>query len=333
MDRATLMDPWVLARIGSIYLFVGLIAGGIAYLGNTWGSKIGKKRLSIFGMRPRHTSNFITAVTGSLIAVTTLTLFAFFSEEVRGLLRGVDQLKAQLSQLKSEVQEVQKQLALSRLVWNVGEAITQGTLDPGLPAETQRLRILTQLDYANTCSVQQNNRIAREKREEPLEPDSQLLVWDESQLSHLAEQMVTEEKVVGVRIVAERNCLYKDKVPVKLELLPVSRIFREGEVVAAQTLQPDNPELLREWYAFLDAVRESALRRGMMEVNDSLGGGLTPEDFDRLIQELKRLHGPGKVSAVAKRDLYQTSRLAVRIQVEPARTSQRQPRLAARRSR
>lgn len=333
MDRATLMDPWVWARIGSIYLFVGLIAGGIAYLGNTWGSKIGKKRLSIFGMRPRHTSNFITAITGSLIAVTTLTLFAFFSEEVRGLLKGVDQLKTELRRLNDEIKAVKQTLALSRLVWNVGEAITQGTLLPGVPAETQRLRILTQLDYANTCSVQQNNRISKDKGEEPLEPDAQLLVWDEAQVSRLADQMATEDKVVGVRIVAERNCLYKDKVPVKLELMPVSRIFQEGEVVASQTLQPDSPELLREWYAFLDAVRETALRRGMIEVNDSLGGGLTQEDFNRLILELKRLSGPGKVSAVAKGDLYQTSRLDVRIVVEPVRTSQRQRPLAARRSR
>ena len=311
------MDPWVVARIGSIYTVVAIIAAGIAYLGNSWGRKIGKKRLSLFKMRPQHTSNFVTAVTGSLIAVTTLTLFAAFSEEVRGLLQGVDRLKTELRQLHGEMEAVQKQLALSRLVWNVGEAITQGTLNPGIPPETQRTRILTQLDYANTCSIQQNNRIAKEKHEPTLAMDTHLVVWDEDQLRQVADQLSSGDQVVGVRIVAERNCLYKDPVPVKLVLIPVSRIFRKGEVVASQKLQTDSPELLLQWYAFVDAVRESALRRGMMEVNDSLGGGLTSTDFFALVEQLKRLHRPVKITAVARQDLYPTSALDVATQVVP----------------
>ena len=321
MDRATLMDPWFWARLGSIYTVVAVVAGAIAYLGNDLGRQIGRKKMSVFGLRPRHTSNFITVVTGSLIAVTTLTLILLSSETARRMLAGIDKLKGELNRLQTEVDIAQRQRDQSWVVWGVGQVISQGTLEPGIESATQRLRILVQLDLANTWSITKNNVIAKEKRDELLDPTTQLLVWDEGQLSQVADQMTVENKVVGVRIVAERNCLYRDKVPVKLELLPVSRIFREGEVVASHTLQPDNPELLREWYDFLSAVRESALRRGMIEVNDSLGGGLTAEDFDRLIKELKRLPGPGKVSAVAKSDLYQTSRLSVRIEVNSAHAS------------
>lgn len=319
MDRELFLDPWVWVRIITVYTVVAVLAGAIAYLGNTWGKEIGKKRLSIFGMRPKHTSNFITTITGSLIAVTTLTLILLFSDSARQMLAGVHRLRAQLISLEQQVRDIQVKLAQSYVVWGVGQIISQGTLEPRIDAATQRARILTQLELANSWSISKNNDIARRKGEEPLDPlTTQLLVWDETQLSEVAAKMLTEEQVVGVQIVAERNCLYKDKVPVKLALLPVTRIFHEGELVASQVLQPDNPELLLKWIDFVAAVKESALRRGMMEVNDSLGGGLTQEDLARLIDDLKHLSGPGRVSAIASMDLYQTSRLAVRIKVEPA---------------
>jgi len=312
------MGSWVWLRATAIYLLVALLAGGIAYLGNHLGRQIGKKRMSILGMRPRHTSNFITVVTGSVIAISTLSLFAIFSESVRGVIVGIEQSKQELKRLQKEIDVVRRQRDQSRVVWGVGQPILQGTLQPGVPTDQQRERIMGVLDLANALSVQRNNDIAREKREPLLDPSTQLLVWNEDELLALANKMVDEPAVVGVRILADHNCLYKDMVKVRLETLQVNRLFREGDVVATHSVQPENPELLREWYAFLDEVREAALRRGMIEINNSLGGGLSSQDFDRLIQDIKRLQGPGKLVAVAKFDLYETSSLAIRIEVRPA---------------
>lgn len=309
------MDIWVVLRVVGNYLIAAVLAGGIAYLGNHLGRQIGKKRMSVLGMRPRHTSNFITVVTGSLIAVATLTLAAGLSREVRGVLTGIDEARRELARLENEVERVRRHLSQSRVVYGVGQAILQGTLEPGIPEATQRLRITGVLDLANVLAIQRNNDVAREKGEELLDPTTQLLEWDEAQVTHLATVMVNEEKVAGVRIVAKQNSLYRDKVPVDLEPVKVSRVFRQGEIVATHRLQPKDAELLREWYAFLDQVRESALRKGMIEINDSLGGGLSSQDFERLIQDIKRLQGPGKLVAVAKHDLYQTSALAIRIEV------------------
>ena len=57
---------------GVLLIAVLIITGGaIAFIGDRLGTKIGKKRLSIFGLRPRHTSIVITIFTG--ICITTLT--------------------------------------------------------------------------------------------------------------------------------------------------------------------------------------------------------------------------------------------------------------------
>src|ERR1022692_3638810 len=91
---------WGLLHVLGLYLLVGLLAGLIAYLGNDVGRKIGRKKMSVLGLRPRHTSNFITTLTGPIIAIVTLTLFAAFSEPVRQLLRGTDQLEKRNIELK-----------------------------------------------------------------------------------------------------------------------------------------------------------------------------------------------------------------------------------------
>lgn len=319
MDYAALRDPWVWTRIGSIYLLVAVVAGCIAYMGNDLGKKIGKKKRSLFGLRPKHTSNLITALVGSLIATVTLTLVLIFSQEARYLLTGVDRLRAQMTFLQKEVDKLQNQVYQSRIVWGTGQPIAQGPLRPGLDVTAQRAVILTNLMGANQASIQRNNEIAREKGEQPLPLDAKLLEWDDAQLDKIAQQMMGENQVIGIRVLAARNCLYKDQVPVTLELVAVSRIFKKGEVVASHPIRGDTPELLREWYDFVGEVKEEALRRGMMEINGSLGTGVKPEDFDRLIEDIKRLQGSGKLMAVATADMYQTSTFQIRLEVVPDR--------------
>ncbi len=56
--------------IYTIILLV-LVSGLVAYLGDLLGRRMGKRRLRLFGMRPRHTAILVTSVTGMLIAALT----------------------------------------------------------------------------------------------------------------------------------------------------------------------------------------------------------------------------------------------------------------------
>src|SRR5688572_13364146 len=53
-----------------IFLLLAL-CGFIAYIGDLLGRRLGKKRLSVFGLRPKHTAILLTIVTGVLIAAVT----------------------------------------------------------------------------------------------------------------------------------------------------------------------------------------------------------------------------------------------------------------------
>lgn len=93
---------------------LAIMGGIIAYTGDKLGTKVGKKKLSIFGLRPKHTSIIVTIVTGILIAASTLGVLAVTSRDVRTALFGMDQLKADLAALSNEVATQNKELEESR---------------------------------------------------------------------------------------------------------------------------------------------------------------------------------------------------------------------------
>lgn len=100
---------------GVTLVFIIAVMGGIiAYIGDKLGSKVGKRKLSIFGLRPKHTSILVTIVTGILIAATTLGVLALSSRDVRTALFGMEALKGQLADLSQAVISGNNDLAASR---------------------------------------------------------------------------------------------------------------------------------------------------------------------------------------------------------------------------
>ncbi|MGE5558761.1 MAG: DUF3084 domain-containing protein [Bacillota bacterium] len=83
-----------------VILMLILVGGSIAYLGDWMGSKIGKKRLSLFGLRPRYTSIVMTVITGIMIAVSTLIILSLVSSDVRQGLFHLEELKKKERQAK-----------------------------------------------------------------------------------------------------------------------------------------------------------------------------------------------------------------------------------------
>ena len=75
----------------------------LSVLGDSVGTKWGKKRVSIFGLRPKNTSRLITALTGAMIAVGILAVMAGLSQDVRTALFGMKILKQQLYDLQFQL--------------------------------------------------------------------------------------------------------------------------------------------------------------------------------------------------------------------------------------
>lgn len=98
--------------IGIIFI---VVSGFIAYFGDWLGRYLGKRRISVWGLRPRHTAMLITSFTGSLIAFLTIvavlaTAQTFREIIVRGerILEQSRQLQARYAQLSTEYSALQQ---------------------------------------------------------------------------------------------------------------------------------------------------------------------------------------------------------------------------------
>ena len=96
---------------GVYLILVMIITGGaIAFIGDKLGTKIGKKRLSIFGLRPRHTSMVVTVVTGCLITGLSIGFMVLISQNVRTALFGMDELRQTMDATLAELDDATENL-------------------------------------------------------------------------------------------------------------------------------------------------------------------------------------------------------------------------------
>ena len=94
----------------ALILVIVLTGGLIAFLGDRIGTRVGKRRMTLWGLRPRYTSIIITILTGILIAGSTIGVLTITSYDVRTALFGMEALKKQARELAVEVESRTKAL-------------------------------------------------------------------------------------------------------------------------------------------------------------------------------------------------------------------------------
>ncbi|MEC9488902.1 MAG: DUF3084 domain-containing protein [Halanaerobium sp.] len=88
-----------------LILAVIILSGIIAYFGDSVGRKVGKRRLTMLGLRPKYTSIVITILTGILIAAISITLVLVPSRGARMVLLDMQRAITELETLQNKVEE------------------------------------------------------------------------------------------------------------------------------------------------------------------------------------------------------------------------------------
>lgn len=122
---------------------IAVMGGAIAYIGDKLGTKVGKKKLTIFGLRPKHTSIVVTIITGILISASTLGILSLVSRDVRTALFGMQALKAELASLSQEVSAKTAELDASRKELEA-KTLEYSSLNEKIKETSQKLSELSQ---------------------------------------------------------------------------------------------------------------------------------------------------------------------------------------------
>ena len=97
-----------------LVVVITLTAGVIAYIGDRVGHQVGRKRLTLFGLRPKYTSTIVAVATGMLIALSLTLLGLAASGYVRTAFFRLGQLNAQINELQAQAVAAQQQLDTTR---------------------------------------------------------------------------------------------------------------------------------------------------------------------------------------------------------------------------
>lgn len=89
----------------SLLLALIVVSAFVAWVGDIVGMKLGRRRITLFKIRPKYTSRLISIFTGVAIAIVTLFAISVASEPVRTALFNMSYVKNQIITLTDELQK------------------------------------------------------------------------------------------------------------------------------------------------------------------------------------------------------------------------------------
>ncbi|MBM5808720.1 MAG: DUF3084 domain-containing protein [Cyanobacteria bacterium M_surface_9_m1_291] len=153
------MSGWLLI------LALLLLGGVLSTLGDRLGTRVGKARLSLMGMRPRNTAVLITVFTGSLISAMSLGFMLLVSERLRVGLFQLDQLEERLKLSRSALQRSGAELATAERERNQARQRAQQLRQELAPLLAQRQRLERERDQLTREVNQRDSEIQRNQGE------------------------------------------------------------------------------------------------------------------------------------------------------------------------
>lgn len=129
----------IIRGVGNIAAVMAL-AGAVAYVGDRVGHQVGRRRLSLFGIRPRYTSTIIAIATGMVIALVVSLAAIFASEQVKTAFFKLSSINQQIAALQARQQDLEAKVNNGRLVLPVDTLMVPFyRIIPRFTSQSQRL--------------------------------------------------------------------------------------------------------------------------------------------------------------------------------------------------
>ena len=262
---------------GWLLLLSLLILGGVlSTLGDRLGSRVGKARLSLFGLRPRQTAVVITVLTGSLISALSLGLMLLVSRQLRVGLFELNDLEARLRSSRSDLKGSRKAQRKAR------QQLEEARAD-----EIKARKILA--DAQARAGELRSTLQPLQEQTRRLEAERQRLSQDVRNRDAEIQRTDDELRAVRQRISsgeAELQQLEKNLIALRRGDVAIS----SGQPLATVTLKLDRPDQSRQ-------VIDQVLREANLQAFQRVLPGQTPDrqiilvprqDIERLEQAIRK---------------------------------------------
>src|SRR5713226_5880971 len=295
------MEPGVLL----IPVLIAL-SGGIALVGNAVGRGIGRRRLSLFGLRPRYTAQLITVVTGMLITLLTLVVILLISAQARVALFRLNEVLQETHRLEAQIDRQQgrlKELASGDIAYLNNQEVVRDVIDGRQP-----VRVVVE----RAAEIARENGIGTDSHGNAIIPDPPKVTWED--IAHLIELHPTD---TVLRLVASQNTLRGEPLPVFVMQFPNRLIYPSGTVLGEGVVDGRRPradiagELLRLADQSARQARGQVLPPPFTLVTSAPVAQVPVGVHRATVDRIQQLRKQVRVQIVASRDITTVGPLAV----------------------
>jgi len=234
-----------------------LLGGFIAYLGDRVGMRVGRQRLTLFGLRPKHTSVIITIATGILIVAASLAVLSIASEEVRTALFRMREIQEALATTRLQYEGVVEELARQRAELERTQAQRDAATQELAVVEERLQRIGAEYEQAVAAlqEAQENLEFTQQRVSNLQQIGEELQRRIEEMQGRIAE-MEAEIEVLETQIRAAN---------LQLDIVRGGELaFQAGDIVLAEVIEggAPQPEIEEKLLALLERADLLAVQRG-----------------------------------------------------------------------
>ncbi|KAF0133891.1 MAG: hypothetical protein FD145_1003 [Candidatus Saganbacteria bacterium] len=312
-----------------------LISGVIAFIGNNVGRYFGKKRLSVFGLRPRNTALIFTVISGVLIALMTFLTVVVISQDARTALFGLEKLRDEISAASSELGKAKMELIQAKLEMDKMKEVLDKTKTEIANLKESKVKLKKEIDVASSQKVKyQANEIiysamiaggqgsAKAEAElgkiiDDLKSQNIEILYNKTDYSATLSYIANMSADVALKIVSSKNVTIGEKVPVGFDVEINRLIYKKGEIIESSSISGKLTQLETEQRVetLLNSAFNSAKKRGVITRAEA-----TESQYEKAFSAVRRIRGYGtltKVNVVALNDIYTIGPLNYEIKVTP----------------
>ena len=266
-----------------IIISLVILSGLIAFIGDKIGMKMGKKRVSLFGLRPRYSSIIITILTGVLIAVLSITILLGVYSELRNALFNINDVLNRLERLNQQLAERDQQLS---------------ERDQKLAARDQELSRLQQEIAAkeNEITEKEKEIAAKDQELKNVENELKELAKNRDQLQNRVAELSSQREDLETQVteleeqIADLEADYDDLREVANQLqagviyyMGEDIVYQKGDVIYNDVLEGgrSEQETISALNEYLQKANQVALNQEI-QVNEETGMALRLQTEDIL---------------------------------------------------
>jgi uncharacterized protein (DUF3084 family) len=277
-----------------------LVSGVVAFVGNLVGRNIGRRRLAIFGLRPRHTAQLITVITGMLITIVTLAVVLLVSNDARQALFHLQEVRKQVAEQEAKLRALQ----VRDVLYLHDQEVLRTVIDGREAAPVVRNKVQAFFDLAVQA--------ARQRGVAPgLDGTAVRMYPSGLTMEDVAQDIIERHEPMVVRMLATENTVSGEPLRATVIGFPNILVFKSGETIASRSFdgKGSRADIEAGLLELITRVGAIAKQRGVISPAFAPASGppdvrLDPAVLVGTLERVQTTRGPIEVRAVVSTDTY-----------------------------